>query len=331
MMVAWRLSLPFLAAEVLANTALAAHPYPLGVSFGQRNITAAVIDDNGSPLLLANIAGTNAYRQMMRDSIDYEGLQWESDGDWYFSNGSDPVQIPEPGNKLLMEAIFLENLVEIRQVATQKLGYALDMASIVYPRHLNDTAREIFQKVVIGNEPGLSTARQLGDSYDGAFRAYDFHLGESDGLVGFVDYDDEYVDQAVGKIAKDRAIWGANGCNLRFRGMARQDGASRITDNDTERAQKINELGISLGDTIEVFANMQGTGPKGLILSGEGPQLDFKYLRESIAAAVPDHADKICDSIDPTFVGAVGAAKWAKFQVDHADTFFNEPAGHDEL
>lgn len=97
----------------------------------------------------------------MLNSIDYEGLQWESDGDWYFSKGSDLIQIPEPGNKLLMEAIFLENLVSIRQVATQNLGYALDIASIVYPRHLNDTAREIFQKVVIGNEPDLSIRDSL--------------------------------------------------------------------------------------------------------------------------------------------------------------------------
>lgn len=94
----------------------------------------------------------------------------------------------------------------------------------------------------------------------------------------------------------------------------------------------MNELGISLGGTIEVFGNLQGmTALKGLILSGEGPRSDFQYMRESIAAAVPDHKDKICDSIDLAFVGAVGAAKWAKFQVDHADTFFNEPAEHNEL
>lgn len=142
-----------------------------------RSSTAALIDENGSPLLLANIAGTNAYRQMMLDSINYEGLQWESDGDWYFSNGSDPIQIPEPGDKLAMKAIFLDNLLNIREVATQKLGHSLEITSMVYPRHLNDTARDIFQKVAIENEPGISIARQLGDSYDGAFRAYDFHLG----------------------------------------------------------------------------------------------------------------------------------------------------------
>lgn len=207
-----------------------------------RSSTAALIDENGSPLLLANIAGTNAYRQMMLDSINYEGLQWESDGDWYFSNGSDPIQIPEPGDKLAMEAIFLENLLNIREVATQKLGHSLKITSMVYPRHLNDTARDIFQKVAIENEPGISIARQLGDSYDGAFRAYDFHLGETGGSVHFVDYDDEYVDQALGQIVKDRSTAGANGCNLRFRGMGRADGASRITDEDMVRLTRYSRI-----------------------------------------------------------------------------------------
>lgn len=72
------------------------------------------------------------------------------------------------------------------------------------------------------------------------------------------------------------------------------------------------------------------TRPKGLIFSGEGPWSDFQDLREGIVTAVPELADKICDSIDPAFVGAVGAAKWAKFQVDHAETF-NELAEHNEL
>jgi hypothetical protein len=197
--------------------------------------TAALIEENGSPLLLANIPGTTPYRQLMLDSINYEGLQWESDGNWYFTNDSDPIQIPEPGNKLAMEAIFLENLVNIRQVATEKLGHALNIASVVYPRHLNDSARAIFQQVVIENEPDISVPRQLGDSYDGSFHAYDFHLEETGATVGFIDYDDEYTDQAIGQIVKDRCIGGASGCNLRFRSMGRPDGASRIAGDDTVR------------------------------------------------------------------------------------------------
>lgn len=62
---------------------------------------------------------------------------------------------------------------------------------------------------------------------------------------------------------------------------------------------------------------------KALILSGEGPRSDFQHLRERMATASPDHADKICDISNPAFVGAVGAAKWAKLQVDHAESFFN--------
>lgn len=91
-------------------------------------------------------------------------------------------------------------------------------------------------------------------------------------------------------------------------------------------------MGESIGALIEAFGNLQGmTALKGLILSGEGPKLDFEYLRQGMIAVDPDYADKIRDSIDPAFVGAVGAAKWAKFQVDHAESFFNEPVEHNEL
>lgn len=136
--------------------------------------------------------------------------------------------------------------------------------------------------------------------------------------------------------------------------MGRVDGASRITDEDMVRltfedytlperlthfhsslqgrAQKVKDIGESLGVTVEAFGNMPGmTALKGLILSGEGPRSDFEYLRQGFIAAIPEDSKKIRDSIDPAFVGAVGAAKWAKFQVDHAETFFNEPAEHNEL
>lgn len=62
---------------------------------------------------------------------------------------------------------------------------------------------------------------------------------------------------------------------------------------------------------------------KGLILSGEGPRSESKYPRKGMAGAVPGHADKVCDTINPAFVGAVGVAKWATFQVDDAESFFN--------
>lgn len=83
-----------------------------------------------------------------------------------------------------MEAIFVENLENIRHVATQKLGQSLGIASIVYLRHMNDTARAIFG-VALENEPGISVVQQRGDSYDVGFRAYSFRLSGTGALVFF--------------------------------------------------------------------------------------------------------------------------------------------------
>ncbi len=38
------------------------------------------------------------------------------------------------------------------------------------------------------------------------FRAYSFRLSGTGALVFFFDYDDEYMDQALGQIAEDRYI-----------------------------------------------------------------------------------------------------------------------------
>ncbi|KAK2734526.1 hypothetical protein FQN55_002637 [Onygenales sp. PD_40] len=38
-------------------------------------------------------------------------------------------------------------------------------------------------------------------------------------------------------------------------------------------------------------------------------------IRDAVEAALPEHKGKIRDTIDPHFVGAVGAAQWAKRQV----------------
>ena len=40
-------------------------------------------------------------------------------------------------------------------------------------------------------------------------------------------------------------------------------------------------------------------------------------IREAIASALPSLQDKLQDSIEPLYVGAVGAACWARQQVLH--------------
>lgn len=97
-----------------------------------------------------------------------------------------------------------------------------------------------------------------------------------------------------------------------------------------ERAQKLNDLGISFEEMIEAFGSLQSMARlKGHILSGEGPWSEPQYPCMGIAS-VPGHADQVCDAINLAFVGAVGVAKWAKFQVDDAGSFFNWPVEHYE-
>lgn len=77
-----------------------------------------------------------------------------------------------------MEAIFVENLENIRQAATQKLGESLDgesldITSMVYTRHF---FLELHSRMNLAF---------LSHSYDRSFRADGFRLSETGSLVFF--------------------------------------------------------------------------------------------------------------------------------------------------
>ena len=93
------------------------------------------------------------------------------------------------------------------------------------------------------------------------------------------------MDKALEHIVKDLTTPGVNGCNLRFRVMGREDGASRIVDDNTARwahnfrwklriqlpfaagtCPKLNELVISFENMIEAFGSLQDMRLNGPVL-----------------------------------------------------------------
>lgn len=80
---------------------------------------------------------------------------------------------------------------------------------------------------------------------------------------------------------------------------------------------------------------------KAIIISGEAPKAVCENVRHTIAGLFPNHEHRILDSIDPNWVGAVGAAQLAKAQIEYPDalegwhTCILEPefasGKHDEL
>ncbi len=78
---------------------------------------------------------------------------------------------------------------------------------------------------------------------------------------------------------------------------------------------------------------------RAIVFSGEAPAHAFERVRDIVKELLPGQDHKIRDTIDPMHVGAVGAAEWAKLQVDDPRilkdittvTWFGDDEAHDDL
>lgn len=71
-----------------------------------------------------------------------------------------------------------------------------------------------------------------------------------------------------------------------------------------------------------------------IVISGEAPEADLDRLRDTIMSAITEDKCEVSAS-NPRSAGAISAAQWAKWQVDHAEFSFKPPVTcrdlHDEL
>ena len=58
---------------------------------------------------------------------------------------------------------------------------------------------------------------------------------------------------------------------------------------------------------------------RAIIISGDAPRRSIEKIRTIVEEVFRGHKEKIHDSIDPSFVGAVGAALLAKFYSEHPE------------
>jgi len=78
---------------------------------------------------------------------------------------------------------------------------------------------------------------------------------------------------------------------------------------------------------------------RAIVLNGDAPIQAFHRIRNVVVKVLPASTDKVRDTIDPLYVGAVGAAEWAKLQVriprmlrdTTAQTIIHDPPAHVEL
>jgi hypothetical protein len=76
---------------------------------------------------------------------------------------------------------------------------------------------------------------------------------------------------------------------------------------------------------------------RAIVFGGDAPSQTFEMLRTIVSDVLPGQVGLIRDTIDPLYVGAIGAAEWAKLQVQNPSILANiitvspEDGRHDEL
>jgi hypothetical protein len=150
-----------------------------------------------------------------------------------------------------------------------------------------------------------------------------------------IDYSAEHIDIAVADIT----AWGVSRRGRWSLSLPERDEIRDSTAGKYEGfKQALQELVAGYLPTTPSFdyrAHFHA-----IILSGEAPPKAMSEVRGAITSAIPSIQDKLQDSIEPLYVGAVGAACWARQQVLHpallqdidlGTIIPDEDESHDEL
>ncbi|KAK2772520.1 hypothetical protein FQN53_004607 [Emmonsiellopsis sp. PD_33] len=240
----------------------------------------------GEPILVASVKGADA--------------QWM--GQWYLRGGNSSVPIPrDPSSTPEGETIFGASLMAIKKEATRILGESVDITSISIPEHFNETSYGSVSNVGMKNEQdfiqpwqGFGLEPNLCDIDDGPH------------YVIFVEYNREYLELSIGDVG-DFTFNMVGSTRLKNLGAKVLESENHIPGGYQNEYQNAIQDFISKhfrkSDTNDYFQDLRA-----IMIGGEAPRKLFTNIRDAVEAALPEHKGKIRDTIDPHFVGAVGAA-----------------------
>ncbi|PGH15968.1 hypothetical protein AJ79_02135 [Helicocarpus griseus UAMH5409] len=224
-----------------------------------------------------------------------------------------------------------------------------DITFISIPEHFNTSAYDAVVEAG-SNENGLIQSWQIRRFFSVARLAYGLNSCQGFGLTEpgscdieegphyamFIDYNRDYMDLLIADMTEFFFVVEGKE-RLGNLGAQRLDGLS---------GEAVDEYRDEVRHAIQAFVKRSFPEPddsglaflRAVVISGEAPRPAFSNVHDAIINTLPNH--KIYDSIDPLFVGAVGAAQWAKLHVlrpellkdfDPIDILAFGDAEHDEL
>ena len=316
----------------LIDSTVSTTPYPLGVNLGPTYITAAYFTAEDQPVIVASVKGTEVYQAYMKDTLENEGKRMLSRGEWWVLEGESlTLAPPESHDSIKTKEIFLEALSGIKSAAETALGFEIGIGVISGPQQFNGTSGSCVMDAAMEidttfkrpeqNRPFVSTASLvygINSCVDMDFGNWSEYDDEDRQITMLIDYNTDYIDIAVADVSP----WGVSRRWWRSLSLLERDEIHDSTAGKYEGfKQALEEFVAGYLPTTPFFdyrAHFYA-----IILSGEASPKAMSEIREAIASALPSLQDKLQDSIEPLYVGAVGAACWARQQVLHPTLFSN--------
>lgn len=243
------------------------------------------------------------------------------------------------------QQIFTTALRSIIEEVSNVLHHPVEITTVSRPRHFNDSSQEAVIIAAMQTEPTMKQPWQVIDSVNAARLAYGLDtcaglgfnengcdMEEEVHLIVFMEYNPDYLELTVAEVTEDT-------CGIEGHRWLQALGSAAL-DHTPYRETHFREVRDAL-QAFMVEAHLTPDHPhkwnaiRAIVISGEAPESAFGDLLRWIPTVLGEHQDKIRSSIDPWYVGAVGAAQRGRYQMLTPSFLDDMPLGnrvlHDEL
>ena len=281
---------------------------------------------------------------------------------WYIQWNGRLLPAPaDPHDPVAAKVIFVDALEAINEAAAIALHQPVEIATIGRPRHFKDSSHmaviEVAEDVgTLLETPwqtvGFPSAVRLAYGLDscaafGLLDSDDCDIDEGPHYIVYVEYHKEYLEIMMEDVDEitlnivDNARYPERGENSitrtasRTNRLAKQKSTMPTSGSHYQCIQDTFRTFLTKYQlTAEVIRHLEYL--HAVIISGEASKLTFEPLRNAISTVLADQRDKIRDSINPLYAGAVGAAHRGRYLLLNPQTMDFELCtltvdGHDEL